>query len=619
MPYQRVLFRLTIIPSLAFKLIHEVGLIPETFMDAEDGQLVEGLRIRDTALSKQQRNALSLVCSSPPEILQHIFQFYVRDKTMRDLRGTIRHALPRSAKLTHVCRRWRDVCFNDHRLWTTISYTMSRQWQSEYVVRSGDSPLAMDIFLEPHREDNILAQTAVDHVRRLRVLHVNGRQDLLQAFMVSLVNKAAPILESLIMQTQYSTTLTDAEQFSFVPADIFANTAPLLQSLALHWVRLPSSPVCAFTNLKTIQTEGSFSVFDTWMLLPSMRYVKAEKFSMLRNPRAGHPFYHSGRIHAPDLTDFEVYDVEPAILIKMLENLVAPSLSRLALCGIRLFESDLHFLSTAITRSLSVHFQLLRQKHGPIEEVYVDPERVVCWPTHYNDRLLRNHCASLFHIANGIFSILPAHETRTLCVGNHEWYPETRGERWACLYSFQNVTVLSFTTRLAIEALYMLLAMTPQEQRIDIGRALPLQDHVLFPHLTRLVFVSVRIRPHGGTFLRILSCMARTRRQGGTILEIAFQNCSYSAVVMAELKKDAVVTWDGIWCPPFSFGYAGEDPELENWENWGSLFDQQPCESSCQLQVLNTFNDSVHNFDPLRESIDYVYQRDIRNTLKLPD
>ncbi|KAA1474595.1 hypothetical protein DENSPDRAFT_337382 [Dentipellis sp. KUC8613] len=555
-------------------------------MDSKDGQLSEDARIRDIALSKQRRNASSLVCSSPPEILQHIFQFYIHAKVKRGPPGPAQHAPPRSAVLTHVCRRWRDVCLNDRRLWTTISSSMNRQWQSEYVARSGDSPLAMNIFLGPPHEENILAQAAIDHIHRLRVLLVHGSQGVLQTFINSLVNKAAPILESLTMRTHRAFTLTDAEHCPIVPADIFAGTAPRLQSLAVHWVRLSGPSVRAFTSLTTIQGESPLSALDTWMLLSSTTHIKAAKFFKLNNIGQGHPFHHNGRIYAPALSEVEVNDVKPAILIKMLENLVAPSLSQIALCGIRLYEWDLDFFSNAISRALSAHFQLLRQKRGPMEDVLVDPEQVVCWPIHDD----RHHRASPFHIAwvfypssadavrllNSVISILPVHEARTLFVDNHEWYPETRGERWACLYPFQNVTDLNFTSLLATEALYMLLAMTTPDQRIDIGKALPLQDHILFPHLRKLVFSSMSVRPHGGAFLRVLSCMVRSRRRSGTILEIAFQHCSYSAVAMAQLKKDALVTWDGVWCPPFSFGDAGEDPELENWEGWGSMFDQQP-------------------------------------------
>ncbi|TFY72808.1 hypothetical protein EVG20_g198 [Dentipellis fragilis] len=559
-------------------------------MAEESGQVIQGSSAADVALTKQQRNALSLVCSSPPEILQLIFGLYIIDKTWNN--GKI----PLIAILSHVCARWRAVCLDDYRLWTTISCDIRGRWTSEFAARSGHLPLDVYIVLprpspRPKADIYLTAQAALQNIHRVRSLRVEGRGEHLRAFLDALTDKPAPILESLSVFYIISIQTLNEFKRRLIPASIFAGSAPRLQCLTLDCVRLSHPPIPAFANLTTIRAKSASSVRDAWDLLRSITRVKTLHFSLLYDPRIPQPFAGSGPIDAPDLTSLMVHDVGVGKLVTLLDTIAAPSLAQIVFSNMEVTQFNAELFLDNFCRALSPHVEILRRQSGPMRKAILGPMEIICWPT-YTDVFLQHQFTSPFHFAwystiqsvlensgyliRAVLGVLPVDEVRTLFVRDNIHRPIMSDERWSSLYPFVNVNVFNYAAASPTDALYVLRSMLPPAQRADIGRtlSLPVRDHVLFPQLEKLVITTTLVRTHGGKFLQVLSRLAQARRQGGVLLEIAFEDCPYSADVMVELKRNAVVTWNGAWCPPFSFGGVGEDPELENWEMWGSLFNR---------------------------------------------
>ncbi|KAA1474594.1 hypothetical protein DENSPDRAFT_841203 [Dentipellis sp. KUC8613] len=535
----------------------------------------------DTALTKQLRNAQSLVCSSPPEILRHIFELYIYSKTWNN--GKV----PLIVLLSHVCARWRAVCLDDRRLWTVISRDIHGRWTSEFAARAGDLPLDADIVLlrpRPEADIHLTAQMALQNMHRIRSLRVEGRGEHLRAFLDALVDKPAPILEDLsVFYVISSQTLGDSQR-SHIPASIFAGFAPRLRSLTLDRVRLSHPPIAAFANLTTVRAKSSQSAQDIWAILQGLIHVKALHFSLLYDPRIPQPFSGDGPVHVPGLANLTVHDAEVAKLIKLLDTIVVPSLAQIALSNVKVTQSSIELFCDKLCRCLSPHVELLRRQLGPLREAILGPMEIVCWPTHSEIFPQRQFTSPLYlawystfrsitlnsgRLLSATLGVLPVHEVRTLFVRDNVH----RSDRWSCLYPFVNVTIFNYAAACPTDALYILASMLPKAQRPDSEYPIGLLDDTLFPQLEKLIFTATPVRRHGGNFLRVLSRLAQTRRHGDIILEIAFEGCPYSADVMVEMKKNAMVTWNGGWCPPFSFGGAGEDPVLENWEMWGSLFE----------------------------------------------
>ncbi|TFY72539.1 hypothetical protein EVG20_g466 [Dentipellis fragilis] len=549
----------------------------------------------ENVLVNQRRNALSLVCSSPPEILQYIFRLFADEESDRQT-----HYRPRKGRTlptvvpSYVCTRWRRICLNDGYLWATLSLDWSGRWPFEFVARSGNWPLQVSLSLS---ETSISEKehTVTRHINRIRALHVDfarGRMGVPRAFCDSILNQPAPLLESL--------SLSHAPQPSSgiitLSSTIFSSIAPRLRSLSLTLVRLPDSMIPAFSHLKTVETRGSLTTEAAVCLLrttPSLKVLICNpliyQFGVELDPSSSG----SERINAPQLTTLVMKNVKSAELIQVLEALEAPSLSQIVVSDIidsSLIQSNhdhLDDIATSLPMALSSHIKVLRRLHGPIQELIVNVSSVTCWPSRsalhlYGDTddiddtyaFYINYWMVNFNsfddaqpLFDGLLRVLPVDEVHTLSLHDIVWpYPS--------LYRIANTTELRYTSIKSLsDTPYLLQAMIPLEQRIGVGERILPQSQILFPRLAKIVFKDAKVPADGEKLVCVLQCLAQARRRDGITLEVAFEGCNYRAGVMAGLK-DVNVTWNGTWCPPFSFGGLGEDPQLENWEMWGSLFDQ---------------------------------------------
>lgn len=94
-----------------------------------------------------RRNALTLTCRIPTEILVEIFLHYQRsyfhfdilqDKGLSTLYGTSLGWVPAVA---HVCRHWRTVALEHPRLWSNVVLHMGRAWAQHMLTLSKASPI----------------------------------------------------------------------------------------------------------------------------------------------------------------------------------------------------------------------------------------------------------------------------------------------------------------------------------------------------------------------------------------------------------------------------------------------------------------------------------------------
>ncbi|KAI0045658.1 hypothetical protein FA95DRAFT_1479596, partial [Auriscalpium vulgare] len=93
-----------------------------------------------------RRNALSLSCRIPPEVLATIFAF-CRDDSVEDAERLPVHSESRLdshrnwIRITHVCRRWRDVALDCSSLWWDVDLAYGPDWMEEIITRAKNTPI----------------------------------------------------------------------------------------------------------------------------------------------------------------------------------------------------------------------------------------------------------------------------------------------------------------------------------------------------------------------------------------------------------------------------------------------------------------------------------------------
>ncbi|KAG6817640.1 hypothetical protein H0H93_007110 [Arthromyces matolae] len=86
---------------------------------------------------KRRRNALTVACRFPPEILAIIFEEVKHLQIMKDLEGW--SWVP---NVSHVCSHWREVALASCKLWSDLPVD-SKKWAREMIRRSGKVPLTV--------------------------------------------------------------------------------------------------------------------------------------------------------------------------------------------------------------------------------------------------------------------------------------------------------------------------------------------------------------------------------------------------------------------------------------------------------------------------------------------
>ncbi|TFY67474.1 hypothetical protein EVG20_g3930 [Dentipellis fragilis] len=516
-----------------------------------------------SAIDKQRRNASYLVCCSPPEVLQYVFDIYVNDEhKMHHQDRDPKAVLPPTALLSHVCARWRALCLDDKHLWAKITIDHHRgRWPPEFIARSGNSPLEVAFGISKKYGLEV-ALAVVHNMHRVCSLDARGSSEHLQPFCDALTGTAAPILEYLCLghfpnPAMYGTAV-------YVPSNIFAGTAPKLRSISLANVFPQGPPVQAFAHLTDVHMDGALTATTAQPFLqsaPDLKVMICWKFSTHPDANTYLPMVPSSlegkRVDAAQMTCLAIDDDDMAQIVQLLEDVNAPSLSQIGLFNMCLTHPDLEHFTLALPLALSFHIKALRRIHGSCRELAMDSSSITCWPSQSN--LVRHDLIDdaddvfpfyaqwdydddsfpeeVAPFVDGMLGVLPVDEVRTLSL-------RYITRNWGSLYRASNVTVLNYTCESPdADVLRFLQAMVPLDQRIDVAGT-ALDDRTLFPQLARIVFKNMMISTDSGNLVRVLQRLSRARQNDGIALEVAFEGCSGQENITTGLE-DMSVTWDG--------------------------------------------------------------------------
>ncbi|TFY59522.1 hypothetical protein EVG20_g7764 [Dentipellis fragilis] len=469
------------------------------------------------------------------------------------------------------------------RQWCRATYALAgARWSIESLTRSGAPPLQISFDLKGGSGMKT-AQIVTSHIHHIRELRVEGGTQQLQQVCDSLVYKAAPILESLSFSG--IRPLPGQNTVVSIPDNIFACNAPRLRSLSLVRLLLQGSTVLAFTQLTIIETNFVLTVEATWRLLQNTPHIEvlicdgfAYHLSLrgrLDFPPEVFPSPKDRPINVPHLTNIVVDDADVEHVVWLLNALLAPSLSRIALFGFLMNSSSVDLYADAFPLALSPHINALRQTRGPIQELIIEEFSIACWRScsdlyYYEGRdgiedgrpfYFRWQMSSDVEVIDPLFRnllrVLPVDEVHELTFG--------RSDRpWESLYRISNVTTLKYAYETSENVLFFLQAMIPLQQRIAIGEEIPLEERTLFPQLARITFKDFRTPADEDKFLRVIRRLAEARRQVGITLEIEFEAYNFPANIMAELGTIMNMTWNET--PWMCFEGLREDPELDDQE-----------------------------------------------------
>ena len=202
---------------------------------------------RVTQELKRQHNALVPISRLPPETLVEIFSllpFPAGDSECAPYLEWIR--------VTHVCRRWREIALHSPNLWTHINFTdLALAGITEIFSRAKMSPLRLEANIKYWKKArfNALRRQLEAHVSHIRYLTISGGfQNLLERFI-----SPAPSLISLSLTT--SSYPYESSKF-VIPDSLFNGTAPKLTRLELLGCSIRwTSPLLKGLQYLKIRTE----------------------------------------------------------------------------------------------------------------------------------------------------------------------------------------------------------------------------------------------------------------------------------------------------------------------------------------------------------------------------
>ena len=203
-----------------------------------------------------RRNALTLTCRIPTEILVKIFSHYqdsylydhivtTQDKgTQSTLYGTSLGWVPAVA---HVCRHWRTAAHEHPRLWSTVAMHMGRAWAQRMLALSKASPIAVSlsnpvpcgaITTASKRPTLDPLDVLVHHLCHIQCLNIHACSCDASRW-VSLLETSAPLLDQfwLLTHPHDPGTLPDAP---IALPDNFLATHPRLGYIYLDQASLAS-------------------------------------------------------------------------------------------------------------------------------------------------------------------------------------------------------------------------------------------------------------------------------------------------------------------------------------------------------------------------------------------
>ncbi|KAI9062270.1 hypothetical protein FKP32DRAFT_1574310, partial [Trametes sanguinea] len=207
-------------------------------------------------------NCLAAVNRVPAEVLLNVFELVIysdiiiceapllyskvkRDAVSLSLR--VEESPPRLVstgsllKLTHVCKRWRDVALSAPTLWTRIDNEQPEQLEA-FLKRSRSVPLSLNL---SNKHGDTIPATIREHGHRIRRLDITMRVDCRPLPLLPLLDFEAPLLRCLTIRQDQQTALAEHQH----PL-LFQDKVPNLQALALKCTSwLPANRFPRLTHL----------------------------------------------------------------------------------------------------------------------------------------------------------------------------------------------------------------------------------------------------------------------------------------------------------------------------------------------------------------------------------
>ena len=193
-----------------------------------------------------RHNTLVPISVLPDEILSRVFHFLVLEAPPLSGRPWIR--------ITHVCRRWRQVAIDDSSLWARIwGIPTNTKWMSEMLARAKNVPLEIE-FDDVGMSSPGALPMIVQHLSHTRELSLHNLSLYHFRNIQEIFSWEAPALERLeltAIQTVYS-------PFGFWEVGgnmLFKGHAPRLRTISLIKVVIPWSLVPR-GQLKHLKIDG---------------------------------------------------------------------------------------------------------------------------------------------------------------------------------------------------------------------------------------------------------------------------------------------------------------------------------------------------------------------------
>jgi hypothetical protein len=133
------------------------------------------------------RNMLAPISILPTEILAHIFHIIV---------FPVRHQWLGWYRITHVCRRWRQIALDDSTLWAHFSdLPRNKDWIAERLSRARNAPLVIELdgLMMIGKDSSLL----IPHISRTRELYLRNLSSFRPEIVHKITMQEAPVLECL--------------------------------------------------------------------------------------------------------------------------------------------------------------------------------------------------------------------------------------------------------------------------------------------------------------------------------------------------------------------------------------------------------------------------------------
>ena len=190
-----------------------------------------------------RRNMLVPISILPEEVLSRIFRFIAFEELPYSL-GCVH------LRVTHVCRRWRQVALDDSTLWTPfLDLPRNKDWITKRLSRARNAPLVLELDKSMGKDTLSLFTPHISHTRELFLRNLSFHPEIVQEISI----QKAPILECLELEALDSLQM-DNEHVGHL---FFKGTLPNLRILRISQSVFPWSlfPRGQLTQLEVILIE----------------------------------------------------------------------------------------------------------------------------------------------------------------------------------------------------------------------------------------------------------------------------------------------------------------------------------------------------------------------------